>query len=71
LSTSSTGGVVSASALRGSMSSRGATRRCFSRCSEKHLHRYLVEFDFRNFNRSKLGIEDQERATEVSQFEFL
>jgi hypothetical protein len=26
------------------------------------LHRYLAEFDFRYSNRSKLGIEDTERA---------
>jgi hypothetical protein len=26
------------------------------------LHRYLAEFDFRYSNRSKLGIEDAERA---------
>lgn len=31
-------------------------------CSEKHLHRYLAEFDFRYSNRSALGIEDTERA---------
>jgi transposase-like protein len=31
--------------------------------SEAHLHRYLAEFDFRYSNRSKLGIEDGERAT--------
>ena len=24
-------------------------------CSEKHLHRYLAEFDFRYSNRTKLG----------------
>jgi transposase-like protein len=30
--------------------------------SEAHLHRYLAEFDFRYSNRSKLGIEDEERA---------
>ena len=30
--------------------------------SEAHLHRYLAEFDFRHNNRSKLGIEDTERA---------
>jgi transposase-like protein len=30
--------------------------------SEAHLHRYLAEFDFRYSNRSKLGIEDAERA---------
>jgi ISXO2-like transposase domain len=30
--------------------------------SEAHLHRYLSEFDFRYSNRSKLGVEDTERA---------
>jgi transposase-like protein len=35
----------------------------YQHCSEKHLHRYLSEFDFRYSNRSKLGVEDAERAT--------
>jgi transposase-like protein len=30
--------------------------------SEAHLHRYLVEFDFRYSNRAKLGVSDGERA---------
>lgn len=30
--------------------------------SEAHLRRYLKEFDFRYNNRSKLGVEDAERA---------
>jgi len=34
----------------------------YQRCSEKHLHRYLAEFDFRYNNRSALGCEDGERA---------
>jgi hypothetical protein len=34
----------------------------YQHCSEKHLHRYLREFDFRYSNRSALGIEDTERA---------
>jgi transposase-like protein len=34
----------------------------YQHCSEKHLHRYLAEFDFRYSNRSALGIEDRERA---------
>jgi transposase-like protein len=34
----------------------------YQHCSEKHLHRYLAEFDFRYSNRVKLGVEDQERA---------
>jgi transposase-like protein len=34
----------------------------YQHCSEKHLHRYLAEFDFRYSNRSALGVEDQDRA---------
>jgi transposase-like protein len=34
----------------------------YQHCSEKHLHRYLAEFDFRYSNRARLGVEDQERA---------
>ena len=34
----------------------------YQHCSEKHLHRYLAEFDFRYSNRIKLGVDDQERA---------
>ncbi len=35
----------------------------YQHCSEKHLHRYLAEFDFRYNNRSAVGIEDRQRAT--------
>ncbi|MBV9932627.1 MAG: IS1595 family transposase [Alphaproteobacteria bacterium] len=35
---------------------------CYFHVSEKHLHRYLAEFDFRHSNREKLGIDDQSRA---------
>jgi hypothetical protein len=31
-------------------------------CSERHLHRYLAEPDFRYSNREKLGIDDVARA---------
>jgi transposase-like protein len=31
-------------------------------CSEKHLHRYLAEFDFRYSNRQALGYNDADRA---------
>jgi hypothetical protein len=31
-------------------------------CSEKHLHRYLAEFDFRYCNRAALGVNDADRA---------
>lgn len=34
----------------------------YQHCSEKHLHRYLAEFDFRYNNRSAMGVEDKERA---------
>ena len=34
----------------------------YQHCSEKHLHRYLAEFDFRYSNRVRLGIGDVERA---------
>ncbi len=33
----------------------------YQHCSEKHLHRYLAEFDFRYNNRVALGIEDLAR----------
>jgi transposase-like protein len=31
-------------------------RGVYQQCKEKHLHRYLAEFDFRHNNRSKLGV---------------
>jgi hypothetical protein len=34
----------------------------YQRCAEKHLHRYLSEFDFRYSNRVALGVRDGERA---------
>ncbi len=34
----------------------------YQHCAEKHLHRYLAEFDFRYSNRSATGVEDGERA---------
>jgi hypothetical protein len=36
-------------------------RGTYQHCSEKHLHRYLAEFDFRYNNRG-LGIDDQQLA---------
>jgi hypothetical protein len=36
-----------------------------SYCSEKHLHRYLAEFDFRYSNRARLGVSDRGR-TEIA-----
>ncbi len=34
----------------------------YQHCGEKHLHRYLAEFDFRYNNRIALGTDDQDRA---------
>jgi transposase-like protein len=38
----------------------------YQHCSEKHLHRYLAEFDFRYNNRSRLGVEDKDRVTKIA-----
>jgi len=35
----------------------------YQHCSEKHLHRYLAEFDFRYNYRIKLGYNDDDRTT--------
>ena len=37
----------------------------YQHCSEKHLHRYLAEFEFRYNNRIKLGIDDEARANRM------
>jgi transposase-like protein len=37
----------------------------YQHCSEKHLHRYLAEFDFRYNNRVKLGVNDGARTTKA------
>ena len=34
----------------------------YQQCAEKHLHRYLAEFDFRYNNRIALGVDDTARA---------
>jgi transposase-like protein len=34
----------------------------YQHCSEKHLHRYVAEFDFRHSSRVKLGVDDGTRA---------
>ena len=36
-------------------------RGVYQHCSEKHLHRYLAEFDFRYSNRAKVGVNDEQR----------
>lgn len=38
----------------------------YQHCAEKHLHRYLAEFDFRHNNRTALGVNDAERADQLA-----
>lgn len=40
-------------------------RGVYQHCSEKHLHRYLAEFDFRYNRRAALGYTDDMRTTEA------
>lgn len=37
-------------------------RSVYQRCSEKHLQRYLAEYDFRYNNRIALGVDDVART---------
>ena len=37
-------------------------RGTYQHCKEKHLHRYLAEFDFRYIT---LGVDDQQRAAKA------
>jgi transposase-like protein len=39
-----------------------SVRGTYTHISEKHLHRYLAEFDFRYSNRVKLGVDDTKRT---------
>jgi len=41
-------------------------RGTYQHCAEKHLHRYLAEFDFRHNNRIALGVDDAGRAHELA-----
>ena len=41
-------------------------RGTYQHCAEKHLHRYLAEFDFRYNNRIALGVNDADRANELA-----
>jgi hypothetical protein len=41
-------------------------RGTYQHCSEKHLHRYLAEFDFRYNNRTALGVNDGERVEQLA-----
>jgi transposase-like protein len=48
-----------------SLVERGGMKGVSQHCGEKHLHRYLAEFDFRYNARSGLGINDEERAVKA------
>jgi transposase-like protein len=37
----------------------------YQHCDERHLHRYLAEFDFRYSNREKVGYDDAARADQA------
>jgi hypothetical protein len=37
----------------------------YQQCTEKHLHRYLAEFDFRYNNRVAKGVNDETRAGKI------
>jgi len=37
----------------------------YQHCAEKHLHRYLAEYEFRYNNRVALGVNDAERAARI------
>lgn len=37
----------------------------YQHCDEKHLHRYLAEFDFRYNNREASGYNDKDRAANL------
>jgi transposase-like protein len=40
-------------------------RGTYQHCAEKHLHRYLAEFDFRHNQRVALGVNDEARAGRI------
>ncbi len=37
----------------------------YQQCGERHLHRYVAEFDFRYNNRIALGVDDEERTARL------
>jgi hypothetical protein len=56
-------GIVHTNTVEGyySIFKRGMTG-VYQHCKEKHLHRYLAEFDFRYSNRVAFGVNDVARA---------
>ena len=61
-------GMVSTNTVEGfySIFKRGM-KGIYQHCSEKHLHRYLAEFDFRYSNRVAIGINDEGRTSRMVQ----
>ena len=59
-------GIVSTNTVEGfySIFKRGM-KGVYQHCSEKHLHRYLAEFDFRYSNRTAMGVEDEARSNKA------
>lgn len=59
-------GIVHTNTIEGSFSifKRGM-KGVYQHCAEKHLHRYLAEFDFRYSNRIATGCNDEDRADRV------
>jgi transposase-like protein len=41
-------------------------RGTYQHCAEKHLHRYLAEFDFRHNNRTALNVDDVTRVAKIA-----
>jgi transposase-like protein len=41
-------------------------RGTYQHCAEKHLHRYLAEFDFRHNNRAALDVDDVTRVAKIA-----
>lgn len=60
-------GAVNTNSVEGyfSIFKRGM-RGVYQHCDEKHLHRYLAEFDFRFNNRTALGVTDGERVAKLA-----
>jgi hypothetical protein len=57
------GGEITSNTVEGYYSIfRRGMKGVYQHCSEKHLHRYLAEFDFRYSNRIWVGVDDQDRA---------
>jgi hypothetical protein len=62
------GGDVHTNSVKGFLSifKRGM-KGVYQHCKEKHLHRYLAEFDFRYNNRVRFGVDDVERTARAVQ----